>query len=166
MLNRVNGRLAHGRHGVTMLWETMNLVTSSTLYILSNALMQTTFYVIWQTHCGSLNLKLFFHVLSFSSESKKKNYITANTEPFVFLEEMPSNIRNLMLPGKQVLLWDSVFLRDPLSCHFLCNKENPKVIWNFHFKMFNIPQWLIRKPNQDEVLQLDNIHANNRQSWH
>lgn len=133
MVNGINGRRAHGRHCATMFWETMNLVTS-TLYILSNALTQTIFYssfcVIWQTHCGSLNLKLFFHVLSFSSESKSKNYITANTKPFVFLEEMPSNIRNIMLPGKQVLLWDPL---SAFSCHFLCNKENPEVIWNFHF---------------------------------
>lgn len=150
-----------GWHGIPMFWETMNLVTS--LYVLSNALikMQLCYspfcIIILQTHYGSLNLKLSFHVLhlSLSWEQEQKQHHSLQ------------NIRNIMLPGKQVLLWDSV--RDPLSafcCHFLCNKEKRRVICSFHCNLFNIPQWLIKKQNQAEAMRLDNLHVKNRQSWH
>lgn len=127
--NCVNGH-AHGRSGVTMFWETMNLLL---LFIFCQMHWCNFFILLFASLPYKLTVGVwilsFPFMSSLSSESKSKNYITANTEPFVFLEEMPSNIRNIMLPGKQVLLWDSVFLRDPLSafcCHFLCNKENLK----------------------------------------
>lgn len=65
----------------------------------------------------ALNLVFLSCPLSFSSESRSKNYNTANTELCLF---MPSNIRNAMLLCKQALLWDSFFLMDRSSlCFFV-----------------------------------------------